>query len=78
MGLPGLNGPGSMGVRRMLINPRTCSFLVDSFDGLQYKDNTNLADKESGFDHITDAQAYATIGLFPIATGYSQISQVTI
>lgn len=68
----------TMGVRRMLINPRTCSFLVDSFDGLQYKDNTNLADKESGFDHITDAQAYATIGLFPIATGYSQISQVTI
>lgn len=66
------------GVRRMLINPNTCPFLVDSLDGLQYKDNSNLADKESGLDHITDALAYSVIGLFPISVGYSQISTVSM
>lgn len=66
----------TQGVRRLLINPRTCPHLVDSLDGLQYKDGSNLANKESGFDHLCDALAYAVIALFPIPTSYTSISTV--
>ena len=69
------NGPG---VRRLLINPHTCPRLIESVDGLQYKDGTNSADKNSGFCHLTDALAYAVIGLFPIPTGYGSVSTVQI
>jgi hypothetical protein len=65
-------------IRRLMINPHNCPKLIDSLDGLQYKDGTNLPDKDSGFDHETDALSYAVIGLFPIAVGYGQVSTVTM
>lgn len=68
----------TLGMRRALINPLTCPNLVDALDGLQYKDGTNLPDKASGLDHITDAYSYSVLSLFPIATGYTQISTVAM
>jgi hypothetical protein len=68
----------TLGIRRLLINPRACPRLVESLDGLQIKNGTNLADKNSGFCHLSDALAYAVIGLFPIPTGYGAQTVVQI
>jgi Terminase large subunit, T4likevirus-type, N-terminal len=58
----------TFGIRRKLINPHTCPNLVKGYDGLVYAEGSNLADKSSGLDHITDADAYMTLGAFPIVT----------
>ena len=68
----------TLGIRRKLINPVACPHLVNSYDGYVYKAGTNLGDKTSGLDHITDADSYATIGAFPIVTHYTEMSQVSI
>ena len=58
----------SFGIRRKLINPRNCPHLVKGYDGLVYAEGSNLADKSTGLDHITDADSYAILGAFPIVT----------
>jgi hypothetical protein len=54
----------TVGIRRLLINPRTCPRLVESLDGLQIKDGTNFADKNSGF--CTDT-AQSALSIFDCA-----------
>jgi hypothetical protein len=68
----------SLGIRRKVINPETCPILVKSYDGLCYKKGTNLADKTHGLDHMTDADAYAIIGAFPIHTAVVEFSTVSM
>jgi hypothetical protein len=58
----------ALGYRRKLINPQTCPNLVKAYDGLVYAEGSNLADKSTGFDHITDADSYMLLGAFPIVT----------
>jgi hypothetical protein len=45
------------GRRRVLVDPAAKS-LIKALDGLTYKEGTNLPDKTSGLDHITDAFGY--------------------
>jgi hypothetical protein len=45
------------GQRRVLIHPRAKA-LTKALDGLTYRDGTNLPDKDSKLDHITDALGY--------------------
>lgn len=45
------------GVRRVRIHPR-CKNLIKALEGLQWKEGTNLIDKDGGLDHITDAFGY--------------------
>jgi len=68
----------SLGVRRKLINPRTCPQLVKAYDSYCYVEGSNLGDKSSGFDHATDADSYSTIGAFPIVIHTVSMSQVSI
>src|SRR5919201_400954 len=56
----------SLGHRRAVINPRPCPKLVKALDGLCYREDTNLADKSSGLDHLCDAYAYSVLGVFPL------------
>ncbi len=66
----------SLGIRRKLINPATCKQLVKAYDSYCYAEGSNLGDKSSGFDHLCDADAYSTIGAFPIVTNTVSITQV--
>ena len=45
------------GDRRLTIHPRA-KVLIKALEGLTWKDGTNLVDKKSGLDHITDALGY--------------------
>ncbi len=45
------------GRRRLLISP-TAKSLIKALDGLTYREGTNLPNKASGLDHITDALGY--------------------
>jgi hypothetical protein len=68
----------SLGHRRALINPRTCPKLVKALDGLCYREDTNLADKSSGLDHLCDAYAYSVLGVFPLITNNVRITTALI
>ena len=49
---------------------------MNAYDGYCYKEGSNIGDKSSGLDHVSDADAYATVSLFPIVTHTVSISQV--
>jgi len=57
----------AQGARRLLISPN-CDHLIKALDCQAYREGTKVPDKRSGFDHITDALGYLTIGVFPIIT----------
>jgi hypothetical protein len=67
----------SLGIRRKLIHP-DCKILIKSYDGLVYKEGSNLADKSHGLDHMTDADSYAILGAFPIVTKTVEFSTVAM
>lgn len=52
------------GVTRKYIHP-SCKRLIKSYDGLTYKEGTKLPDKSSGLDHMTDADGYMHMAMFP-------------
>lgn len=59
------------GRARCFIHPR-CKPLIKALEGLTYKKETNQVDKNTGFDHITDALGYLICYEFPIqATRFS-------
>jgi hypothetical protein len=51
------------GERRLFIDPK-CKNLIRALGGYTYKEGTNIPDKTSGYDHITDALGYLVMGLF--------------
>jgi hypothetical protein len=55
----------STGDRRLVIDPR-CRRLIESLEKHCYKENTQIPDKDSGWDHMTDALGYGVEYLFPI------------
>jgi terminase large subunit-like protein len=57
----------AQGQRRLLISPK-CVHLIKALDGLTYKEDTKIPDKNSGLDHITDALGYLIMGAFPMIT----------
>lgn len=50
---------------RFYIDPR-CKHTIKSLQQFCYKENTQIPDKDSGFDHMFDALTYAIQFLFPI------------
>ena len=55
----------SAGRRRTLVHP-DCTKLIKALDGLTYRQDTNVPDKASGLDHITDALGYLHWQEFPM------------
>lgn len=51
--------------RRLFIDHK-CKNLIRALGSLTFKEGTNLPDKSSGFDHITDAVGYLVMGVFPM------------
>jgi hypothetical protein len=69
-----LNAQGS---RRLLISPK-CNHLINALDCLTYKEGSNIPDKRSGLDHISDALGYLIMGVFPIITSTVSIHTVLL
>ena len=65
--------PGS-DIPKVLIDPK-CKRLIESLTKHTYKDGTTIPDKESGFDHLTDAIGYGIEFIYPIKKDVNHIKQ---
>ena len=54
------------GVRTLLVDPR-CKKTIESLEKHSYKEGTSVPDKDSGFDHFSDALRYFIDYVFPIS-----------
>ncbi len=55
----------SAGISTLFIDPK-CKYLIECLEKHTYKPGTSIPDKDSGFDHMTDALRYMVDYLFPI------------
>ena len=53
------------GKRHLYIDPK-CKHTLNSLEKYCYKENTQVPDKDSGYDHMFDALSYAVDYLFPL------------
>ena len=51
----------------LYIDPR-CKYVIECLEKLTFKEGTSVPDKNSGFDHMTDALRYMVDYLYPIRT----------
>ncbi len=58
------------GERHLFVDPR-CRQLREALIKHSYKSGTRIPDKDSGYDHITDAASYCVYQLFPITKQYT-------
>ena len=58
------------GERRLVVHPR-CKRLIEALIKHQYKEGTQVPDKNSGYDHITDALGYLVEFNFPVRASVS-------
>jgi len=65
------------GERRLLIDHK-CKNLIRALDGLSFKEGTKIPDKSLGFNHITDALGYLTMGVFPMIRNEVSVSSVNL
>ena len=60
----------SMGVRSFFVDPR-CKRLIECLERQNYKAGTTQPDKDSGYDHLTDATRYFFDYVFPVRTQHA-------
>ena len=65
------------GERRLLIDHK-CKNLIRALEGLSFKEGTKIPDKSLGFNHITDALGYLTMGVFPMIRNEVSVSSVNL
>jgi hypothetical protein len=64
----------TMGERKLFVDPK-CRETLNSLERFAYKEGTNQPDKDSGYDHMSDALRYAVEYLFPLKKDHSNIEQ---
>lgn len=65
----------SNGIVRLFLDPR-CKYCIESLEKHTYKQGTSIPDKDSGFDHFSDALRYMVDWLFPIKRDIPQQPQI--
>ena len=55
----------SQGVRQLFVDPK-CKYTIESLERHAYKEGTTQPDKESGYDHMTDAVRYMINYIWPV------------
>jgi len=53
------------GVRRLLVDPK-CKYTIESLERHAYKEGTSQPDKDSGYDHMSDALRYMINYIWPV------------
>jgi phage terminase large subunit len=56
---------GADGVRRLLIDPK-CKYTIEALERHAYKEGTSQPDKDSGYDHMSDALRYMISYIWPL------------
>ena len=62
----------SLGISSLFIAPH-CKYIIESLEKHVYKTGSNIPDKDSGFDHMSDALRYMIDYLFPIREPIKQL-----
>jgi hypothetical protein len=55
----------SLGVRQLFVDPK-CKYTIESLERHAYKEGTTQPDKDSGYDHMTDAVRYMINYIWPV------------
>jgi hypothetical protein len=55
----------SLGIRQLFVDPK-CKYTIESLERHAYKEGTTQPDKESGYDHMTDAVRYMINYIWPV------------
>ncbi len=53
------------GVRHLLVDPK-CKYTIESLERHAYKEGTSVPDKDSGYDHMSDALRYMVSYIWPV------------
>lgn len=53
------------GVRHLLVDPK-CKYTIESLERHAYKEGTSQPDKDSGYDHMSDALRYMVSYIWPV------------
>jgi hypothetical protein len=53
------------GTRRLLVDPK-CKYTIESLERHAYKEGTSVPDKDSGYDHMSDALRYMINYIWPV------------
>lgn len=53
------------GVRHLLVDPK-CKYTIESLERHAYKEGTSVPDKDSGYDHMSDALRYMVAYIWPV------------
>lgn len=61
----------SKGERSLFIDPK-CKYWIESLEKHCYKEGSSIPDKDSGFDHMSDAGRYCIDYLFPVKQNYEK------
>lgn len=54
-----------LGLRQLLVDPK-CKYTIESLERHAYKTGTSQPDKDSGYDHMTDALRYMISYIWPV------------
>jgi len=60
------------GEATLFVDPK-CKNVISSLERLTYKENTSIVDKNSGFDHFSDAVGYLVDFLYPVRTDHETV-----
>ena len=55
----------SRGIRHLFVDPR-CKYTIESLERHAYKEGTSQPDKDTGYDHMTDALRYMIHYIWPV------------
>ena len=55
----------SLGVKQLFVDPK-CKYTIESLERHAYKEGTTQPDKDSGYDHMTDAVRYMINYIWPV------------
>jgi hypothetical protein len=53
------------GIRHLLVDPK-CKYTIESLERHAYKEGTSVPDKDSGYDHMSDALRYMVSYIWPV------------
>lgn len=63
------------GVRHLFIDPK-CKYTIESLERHAYKEGTSQPDKDTGYDHMTDALRYMIHYIWPVRRDAKPIQQL--
>jgi hypothetical protein len=72
IGKPEQLGGDATGKRHLLVDPK-CKYTIEALERHAYKQGTSVPDKDSGYDHMSDALRYMISYIWPVKTEFKPL-----